>query len=136
MLIGRLVRDPDLKFTAGKGTALCKITIAVDRRFSKEKESDFINCTVWGKIAESLASHMQKGCLISVSGALHVSSFEDKEGKKVWRTDVNVEEVQFLTWPGDKKDNVGTSSSVKNQFDLTQYGDEDITPMDDGEIPF
>jgi single-strand DNA-binding protein len=143
VLIGRLTKDPELKFTPGTGTAVTQFTIAVDRRYQKdkEKEADFIPIVVWGKQAESTANHMAKGRLIGISGRLQVRSYDAKDGSgKRYVSEVVAEEVQFLEW-ADKPG----SGSTKTGGGYEQFGGkggennygEDITPIDDdGEIPF
>lgn len=131
VLIGRLTKDPDLKFTPSNGTAVTTLTLAVDRRFSKEgskeKEADFIPIVIWGKQAESTANYMTKGRLMGVSGRMQTRSYEAKDGTRRYVTEVVAEEVQFLD---------GHNKSVSSTSSLdSSYGD-DITPIDDGEIPF
>lgn len=78
VLIGRLTRDPELKFTPGTGAAVTTFTLAVDRRFKKEgqQSADFIPVVAWGKSAESIANHMKKGRLISIAGRIETRSYE------------------------------------------------------------
>ncbi|MDP4144115.1 MAG: single-stranded DNA-binding protein [Bacillota bacterium] len=139
VLIGRLTKDPELKFTPGNGTAVASFTIAVDRRFSKDsqKEADFIPIVVWGKQAESTANYMSKGKLIGISGRIQTRSYDAKDGTKRYVTEVIAEEVQFLEWGGANNrsaDNFG-GNSAPGGFGDQGYG-EDITPIDDGDIPF
>ncbi|MFL0196971.1 single-stranded DNA-binding protein [Clostridium sp. WILCCON 0269] len=126
VLIGRLTRDPDLRFTPGKGTPVARITVAVDRRFSKDgqKEADFIPVIIWGKQAESAANYMAKGRLIGISGRIQTRSYESKDGVRKYVTEVIADEVQFLEW-GKKQE---------TQEGNDDYG-EDLTPVD-GDIPF
>jgi len=100
VLIGRATVDPTLKFTPGTGTAVCTLTIAVDRRNSKEgqKEADFIPVVIWGKQAEYTATYVAKGRLIGVSGRLQVRNYDAKDGTKRYITEVVADEVQFLEW--------------------------------------
>lgn len=126
VLIGRLTKDPELKYTPGAGTAVTTITIAVDRRFTKDnqKEADFIPVVIWGKSAEATAQHMKKGLLMGVSGRIQTRSYEAKEGGKRYVTEVVAEEIKFLQW-GDK------------QSSGDDYGGyDDMVPVDDGDIPF
>ena len=125
VLIGRLTKDPELKYTPGAGTAVTTITLAVDRRFTKDnqKEADFIPVVIWGKSAESTAQYMKKGLLMGVAGRIQTRSYEAKEGGKRYVTEVVAEEIKFLQW-GDKQ----------SSGDYSDY--EDMTPVDDGDIPF
>lgn len=129
MLIGRLTKDPELKYTPGNGTAVTTINLAVDRRYNPEgkKEADFIPIVIWGKSAESTAQHMRKGLLMGVAGRIQTRSYEAKEGGKRYVTEVVAEEVQFLEWT--KKD--GDAAYSSSGFDT-----DDMTPVDDGDIPF
>lgn len=105
VLIGRLVADPELKYTPGVGTAVTTFTIAVDRRFTKDnkKEADFIPIVVWGKQAESTANFMSKGKLIAVNGRLQIRNYDAKDGTKRYVSEVVAEEVQFLEWGENTK---------------------------------
>jgi len=131
-LIGRLTKDPELRYTPGNGTAVTTITLAIDRRFSKgeKKEADFIPIVIWGKPAESTSQYMRKGLLMGVAGRIQTRNYDHKDGYKVYVTEVVAEEVQFLEWANDKNDNAAYSSGA----DYGRY--EDMTPIDDGDIPF
>lgn len=101
ILIGRLTADPELRYTPN-GTAVATFTIATDR-FGKEgeKETTFIPIVVWRKQAENCAEYLRKGSLAAVEGRINVRSYEDKEGKKRWVTEVVAEAVRFLSGKGD-----------------------------------
>lgn len=101
ILIGRLTADPELRYTPN-GTAVASFTIATDR-FGKEgeKETTFIPVVVWRKQAENCAEYLRKGSLAAVEGRINVRSYEDKEGKKRWVTEVVAEAVKFLSGKGD-----------------------------------
>jgi len=140
ILIGRLTKDPELKFTPGNGTAVTTLTLAIDRRFSKDgqKEADFIPIVIWGKQAESTANYMSKGKLIGVSGRIQVRNYDAKDGTKRYVTEVIADEVQFLEWGGGKNsDHDGGSSEHESGQNNTGFGsNSDVTPLDDGETPF
>ena len=139
-LIGRLTKDPELKYIPGSGTAVSKFTLAVDRGLSKAKKSelkeqgkptaDFIRIIVWGKQAENCANYLAKGRLVAIQGSIRTNSSRDEAGNVSYYTDVNAFKVEFLEW-GDKKND----SSNKG------FG-EDISPddfssvEDDDDIPF
>lgn len=116
-LVGRLVKDPELRYTAS-GTAVCNFTIAVDRRFKKEgqPEADFIPIVTWQKTAEFVGKYFNKGMRVYVVGSIQVRSWEDQEGKKRYATEVISNEVGFADGKkGDTKnyqtpDNSGISS--------------------------
>jgi len=132
VIIGRLTKDPELKYTPGAGTAVTTVTLAVDRRYTKDqkKEADFIPVVIWGKSAESTAQYMRKGLLMGVSGRIQTRSYEAKEGGKRYVTEVVAEEIKFLQWANDKNDNAAYSGG--SDYD----GYEDMTPIDDDQIPF
>lgn len=130
VLIGRLTRDPDLKFTPSTGTAVTTFTLAVNRIYKKEgqPEADFIPIVVWGKQAESTANYMSKGKQLSVSGRIETRSYDAKDGTKRYVTEVVADEVHFLEW-GNKSEE--QQPGVPDDY----FGG--ITPQDDGEdIPF
>jgi single-strand DNA-binding protein len=93
ILIGRLTRDPELKYTP-QGTAVATFTLAVDRKF-KKGEADFINIVVWQNQAENVAQYLSKGRLTAVEGRLQIRSYE-KDGQKHWMTEVVADDVRFL----------------------------------------
>ena len=137
VLIGRLTKDPELKYTPGSGTAVTTITLAVDRRFSKEaqKEADFIPVVIWGKSAESTAQYMSKGKLIGIAGRIQTRSYEAKDGGRRYITEVVAEEIQFLEWGAKNSSNEGGFNG-SNDAGFGSSSFEDMTPIDDGDIPF
>jgi len=111
-VIGRWVKDLELKFTLGNGTAVATSTIAIDRRFKKEgqQEADFVPVVIWGKQAESTAKYTKKGSLVGISGRVQTRNYENKQGNKVYITEIVAEEVQFLE-SKKKEENVPNGSS-------------------------
>ena len=98
ILIGRLVADPELKYTQS-GIAFTKFTLAVDRPFANaegKKEADFIDIVTWRKQAEACANHLGKGRLVAVEGRLQIGSYDDSNGIRRKRADVMAENVRFL----------------------------------------
>jgi single-strand DNA-binding protein len=98
ILIGRLTKEPELRYIPESQTAVCAFTIAVDRAFSKEKQADFIRITVFGKQAENCERFLAKGRNVGIQGRLQTGSYKDKEGKTVYTTDVVADRVEFLEW--------------------------------------
>ena len=95
VLIGRLTRDPDIRYTQGQNSmAVARYTLAVDRR-TKETEADFISCIAFGKAAEFADKWVHKGTKLAVTGRIQTGSYTDKDGRKVYTTDVVVEEQEF-----------------------------------------
>lgn len=141
VLIGRLTKDPELKFTPGTGTAVTSFTLAVDRRFKKEgqQEADFIPIVVWGKQAESTANYMSKGRLMGVSGRIQTRSYDAKDGTRRYVTEVVADEVQFLEWGNSSNNTVANNDQYNNGNEngsIKVPDNNDITPIDDGDIPF
>lgn len=95
ILIGRLTREPEVRYL-DRGDSLCvaRYTLAVDRR-GKEQEADFIRCVVFGKGAEFAEKYLMKGTKIAVAGRIQTGSYTDREGKKIYTTDVIVDEQEF-----------------------------------------
>ena len=128
ILIGRITKDPELKFLANSGTATTTINLAVDKYnpSTKQKEADFIPVVVWGKQAEAVANYTTKGSQIAVVGRIQTRSYEAKDGTKRYVTEVVAQEVEFL---GSKKEE---SSNIKKELN---YG-EDMEEGDSSDIPF
>ena len=140
-LIGRLTRDPELKYIPGSGTAVANFTLAVDRGLSKSKKqeleqqgkptADFIRIVVWGKQAENCANYLAKGRLVAVSGSIRTSTSKDDSGKTNYYTDVNAYRVEFLEWGNDQKN---SSSQNKSNDDIDP--DDFKSVEEDDDIPF
>lgn len=138
VLIGRLTKDPELKYTPGTGTAVTTITLAVENYNSKtqEKTADFIPVVLWGKQAENTAQYMLKGNQVAISGRISVRTYDAKDGTKRYVTEVVADMfngVQFLS----KNNNSNSNTSVENNdiFGGMNF-DEYNTPVDDGDMPF
>lgn len=128
ILVGRLTKDPDLRFIAGSGNAITKFSIAVTRQFKRD-EADFINCVVFGKAAETIAQYMTKGSQIAITGNIRTGSYNAQDGSKRYTTDVIVESFEFV---GSGK---GQSNNDPNEINQDGFN-EDMTPVDDGDMPF
>lgn len=134
ILIGRLVRDPELRYTQNSGIAVTRMTLAVDRpQFNKEKEkeADFIDIVVWQKLAEICANNLGKGRLVAVEGRLEIRSYEDKQGIKRKAAEVIADTVKFLDYPKDRdqsSSNYGNqqSNSAANQQESNSFSFDDI----------
>ena len=132
VLIGRLTKNPELRFTPGTGLAVSTFTIAVDRRTNKEgkKETDFIPIVVWGKQGESAANNLEKGRLVAISGRIQTRNYEGKDGIRRYVTEIVADEVQFLDYKS-------SSGNVANDNNTASYDDGWNDPVeDDDEIPF
>lgn len=98
ILMGRLTRDPEVRYSQGESaTAVARYTLAVDRRFKRENENsaDFINCVAFGKNGEFAEKYLRKGIKIAIIGRIQTGSYTNKDGQRVYTTDVVVEEQEF-----------------------------------------
>ena len=133
-LIGRLTKDPELRFTPGTGMAVSTFTIAIDRRKANKdgkKEADFIPIVVWGKQGENVANYMSKGRLIGISGRIQTRNYEGKDGIRRYITEIVADEVQFLDYKNSSNNNPATNNNS------TSYDEGWNDPIDDDdEIPF
>ncbi|MBZ4662795.1 MAG: single-stranded DNA-binding protein [Caloramator sp.] len=102
ILIGRLTKDPELKFTPSSGIAVANFTLAVDRNYTNQegkREADFIPVICWRKLAENVANNLNKGRLVAVSGSIQTRKYQAQDGSTRYATEVVAEEVKFLDWP-------------------------------------
>lgn len=120
VIIGRIVKDPELKFTAGKGTAVTTFTLAVNRRFKTEgqPEADFLPIVVWGKQAENTATYVGKGSQVGISGSIHTRSYEAKDGTKRYVTEIVADEVQFLDSKKGNSNNINDAREIQDNGDI------------------
>jgi len=123
ILIGRLTKEPNLSYAAGTGTAVCRFTLAVTRPFKKD-ETDFIRCVAFNKTAETIGQYLTKGRQIAIAGRIQTGSYDAQDGTKRYTTDVVVENFEFI---GNSQN---SGQSQNNNFD------NDMTPVDDGDMPF
>ena len=140
-LLGRLTRDPELKYTQS-GTAVVRFNVAVDRRMSREKRqeaeaanqptADFISCTAWRQTAELIANYFKKGNRIGVTGRIQTGSYE-KDGTKVYTTDVVVESVDFVE---SKNESERSRNNQGNNQEYNVENDDNFFPIDNDDIPF
>lgn len=130
-LVGRLTKDPELRYTSDNQTAIAKFSIAVDRRFKKEgqQSADFIPIIVFGKVAENCAKYIKKGRLVAVSGRIQTGSWDDQEGKRHYTTDVIADEVDFLDRGADSKGPGMDSGFGADTPDFHPADDEDDLPF-------
>ena len=128
--IGRLTKDPDIRYSQGANTTcVARYTLAVDRKFKQEGQpnADFINCIAFGKLAEFAEKYLHKGVKIAVTGRIQTGSYTNKDGQKVYTTDVVVEEQEFCE---SKKINEGIRPSAPDDSFLSiPDGIEDSLPF-------
>ncbi len=140
VLIGRLTRDPELRYIPNSGQAVANFSLAIDKNLPKDKKqemeaknqptADFVNIVTWGKIAENCANYLVKGRLVGVQGRIQSGSYEAKDGTRRYTTDVVANTVEFLEW-GDSKPQGDSNSNSSDYSDL-----QDFHPIDNDDIPF
>lgn len=134
ILMGRLTKDPELRYTSANNTAVCSFSLAVDRRFNKqgeERQADFIPVVAWNKLAEFVGKYFQKGRQIAVVGRIQTRTWDDNEGKKHYVTEVIAEEAYFAD--SKRADGMPARSAGGSGADQA----EGFYPIDDGdELPF
>lgn len=122
VLIGRLTKDPELRYTPANAVAVTKFTLAVNRRFSNEQQkADFVPIVVWRAQAENCAKYLGKGSLVAVEGRLQIRPYEDREGQRRTATEVVADSVQFL----DSKEK-RSFDGEQPSFDDSMVGDDDV----------
>lgn len=139
ILMGRLTKDPDVRYSQGeKATAVARYTLAVDRKFKRDGEAsaDFINCIAFGKNGEFAEKYLRKGTKIVVVGRIQTGSFTNKDGQKVYTTDVVVEEHEFAESKKVSSENSGNTNNLSNSFPTDKDGFMNIPDGIDEEIPF
>ena len=120
-LVGRLTRDVEVRYTQNSNTATCKFTLAVARDRNKD-ETDFISCQALGKTAETLEKWCKKGSRIAVQGSIRTGSYEDRNGTKVFTTDVNVDRLDII----DFAEKAEQKSERKKEPVFTSVDDEEL----------
>lgn len=143
VLIGRLSRDPELRFIPSTGMAVAKFNLAVDREMSKDKKqeaqsqgkqtADFIGITVFGKQAENAANYLNKGSQCAVHGRIQTGSYTTQSGEKRYTTDVIADRIEFV---GQAKQTNGKPVDAENYFNEAFDGEDGFHVVDDEDIPF
>ena len=133
-LVGRLTKDPEIRYSQGeKATATERFSVAVNRRFKNAEgnyDADFINCVAFGKTAEFLEKYFKKGMAIGLTGHIQTGSYTNKDGQKVYTTDVIVEETEFVE---------SKNASVNTTKDTSTYSaptSSVVVDDDDDSFPF
>jgi single-strand DNA-binding protein len=140
ILMGRLTKDPEVRYSTGDSqTTIARYSLAVDRRFKRdgdEQTADFINCVVFGKGAEFAEKYLRRGTKIAVSGRLQTGSYTNKDGVKVYTTDVIIEDQEFAESKANASD--GAYTAVSKPEMTTPIGDGFMNIPDgiDEELPF
>lgn len=123
ILIGRLTKDPELRYTPNTQTAVARFTLAIDRPVTsgQERQADFIRITVFGKQAEAVDRYLKKGSQAAISGRIQTGSYQDDTGQTVYTTDVIANRVEFL---GSRSNNDGESSRAASGNNSRQSGQQ------------
>lgn len=139
VLVGRLTKNPEVRYTQGENqTAIARYTLAVDRRFKRDGEptADFINCVVFGKSAEFAEKYFRQGLRVAISGRITTGSYTNKDGIKVYTTEVTVEDQEFAESKAESEANK-TSVQQATQTNTTTGGEFMNIPDDiPEELPF
>lgn len=160
VLIGRLTRDPELRYTPGQDNrAVCSFTLAVDRNYSRERReqaemsgqqtADFIRCTAWGRLAENINNYIKKGQQLAVQGRIQTGSYEHRDGYTVYTTDIVVDSADFIDWGDSSRSTYdqsrsqsydhSRSSQTQTDQDSNEESMDDIDgfyTIDNDDIPF
>lgn len=129
-LMGRLTRDPELRYLQGTQMSVARFTLAVDKQLSKEKReeienkgqptADFINCVAWGALGDTVAKYSGKGLRLLVNGRIQTGSYE-KDGERRYTTDVVVNSLQIIDWKNSSNtNNTETYDDFEDGFDVTE----------------
>lgn len=135
ILIGRLTRDTEIRYTNSE-KAVGNFTLAINRRFKNqngEYETDFIDCVVFGKQAETMAQYTKKGDLIGVEGSIQKKQYEDKEGNKRYATEIMVEKITFLQI--NKKEETKVENNPYKDMSVKVESESNIQ-YDESQLPF
>ena len=126
ILVGNLTRDPEYR-TTPSGAAVCNFSIAVQRRFANQqgvREADFINCVAWGKNGELCQRYLHKGMKIALEGRIQTRTYDDKDGKKVYVTEIIVEHHEFCE--SKKQSDSGSYAEPAQGFTEIDEDDSDL----------
>lgn len=146
VLIGRLTRDPELRYTPSTELAVATFNLAIDRvtKEGKEKQTDFPRITVFGRQAENCEKFLEKGLLVAVQGRIQTGSYKNKDGATVYTTDVVADRVEFLEWGKKGFEGSKDTSDTSYSRDERTTGDtkaeagvpDGFQALDDDDIPF
>ena len=142
ILIGRLTRDPEVRYSQGETSiAIARYTLAVDRRGRRdgEQSADFIPCKAFGKAGEWAEKWLRKGIKIAITGRIQTGSYTNNEGQKVYTTDVIIEEQEFAESKAASEGNIQSQGQSQGRQQPSQAGDGFMSipaGVDDDEMPF
>ncbi len=139
ILMGRLTRDPEVRYAQGDNTAVARYTLAVDRRFKRDGEAsaDFINCVTFGRSAEFAEKYLRQGTKVAVSGRIQTGSYTNRDGQKVYTTEVVVEDQEFAESKNAAGNSGSSSGSGAGSSSVgSGVGDGFMAAPSDEELPF
>ena len=139
ILVGRLTRDPEVRYPQNESqVAVARYTLAVDRRFKRDNEptADFIPCVVFGRSGEFAEKYFHQGMRVSVSGRIQTGSYTNKDGVKVYTTEVIVEEQEFAESRAESEANRSASKQPKPEETVDENGFMNIPEGLEEELPF
>ena len=139
ILMGRLTRDPEVRYTSTNNTLVATFSLAVNRRFARqgeERQADFINIVAWDKTGEFCSKYFKKGMQVGVIGRIQTRNYDDKDGKKVYVTEVIAEETYFADSKREGEvSGANPFSGADAPFSATD-SQSDFTPVTDDDLPF
>ena len=138
ILVGRLTRDPEVRHPQDDSAAVAKYTLAVDRKFKRDNEptADFIPCVGFGRLAEFADKYLRKGMRISVSGHIQTGSYTNKDNRKVYYTEIVIEEQEFAESRAESEANKSASKQQKPEETVDENGFMNIPEGLEEELPF
>lgn len=139
VLVGRITRDPELRYTPQQNQAVATFSLAVNRQFKNangEREADFINCVIWRQQAENLANWAKKGTLIGLTGRIQTRNYENQQGQRVYITEVAADSFQMLESKGGTKQNEELQNNTAPNFARDNSHDIPGTEISDDDLPF
>ena len=139
ILMGRLTRDPDVRYTPNNNTLVASFSLAVNRRFARqgeERQADFINVVAWDRTGEFCSKYFKKGQQVGVIGRIQTRNYDDKDGKKVYVTEVIAEEAYFADSKREAEVNPFASAASMDASFNPATAPSEFTPVTDDDLPF
>jgi single-strand DNA-binding protein len=139
-LVGRLVRDPEVRYGQNESVSVAKFSLAVERRFKRDGEPtvDFINCTVFGKSAEFTEKYFRKGMRVAITGRIQTGSYKNKDGQTVFTTEIIVESQEIAQSKSESNESSTASNAEAGKSPYGSSGDDfmSIPEGAEDELPF
>lgn len=139
-LVGRLVRDPEVRYGQNESVSVAKFSLAVERRFKRDGEPtvDFINCTVFGKSAEFTEKYFRKGMRVAITGRIQTGSYKNKDGQTVFTTEIIVESQEIAQSKSESNESSTSSNAEAGKSPYGSSGDDfmSIPEGTEDELPF